>query len=114
MAELSASELLDVWERGSAWPLPRRMLALLAAAFPELSGQELAELSIGQRDARLLHLRERLFGPELTAVAACPACTEQVESTFRVDDVRLADEGVVERAHSLEFAGYRATFRLPT
>jgi hypothetical protein len=114
MDNLSASELLDVWERGFARPLPGRILKLLAAAFPDESIDELAELSIGCRDARLLRLRERLFGPELTAVAQCPACGEQVESTFRVDDVRLEDEDAAQPLHSVGVEGYRATFRLPT
>jgi uncharacterized protein (UPF0212 family) len=114
MGTLTATELLDVWERGLVRPLPGRVLALLAAAFPEASVDELAELPIGRRDAQLLRLRERLFGPELMAVAQCPSCGEQVESTFRVDDVRLTDERVPEAPHSAEIDGYRATFRLPT
>lgn len=114
MGTLTATELLDVWERGLARPLPGRVLALLAAAFPEASVDDLAELPIGRRDARLLRLRERLFGPELTAVAQCPACGEQIESAFRVDDLRLGGEVAVEATHSTEIDGYRATFRLPT
>src|SRR6188768_1351234 len=113
MDSLSARELLDVWERGFTQPLPERMLTLLAATLPDATVAELAELSIGRRDAQLLRLRERLFGPELTAVASCPACGEQVESTFLVADVRLADEAAVQALHSVEVEGYRATFRLP-
>jgi uncharacterized protein (UPF0212 family) len=110
----TATELLYVWEQGLAWPLPRRMLALLAAALPEANLNELAELPIGQRDAHLLHLRERLFGPDFTAVAQCPSCSEQVESTFRVDDIRLVDKLIPEGPHSAEVNGYNASFRLPT
>lgn len=114
METLTATELLDVWEGSLVRPLAGRALALLAAAFPQASVDELAELPLGRRDAQLLRLRERLFGPELTAVALCPSCGEQVESTFRVDDVRLGDHGAVETTHSSEIEGYRATFRLPT
>jgi hypothetical protein len=114
MGTLTATELLDVWERGLGRPLPARVLALLAAAFPDASVDELAELPIGRRDAQLLRLREQLFGPDLTAVVQCPACGEQVESTFRVDDVWLGDEVGLEAPYSAEIDGYRATFRLPT
>ena len=114
MRVLGAPELLDVWERGLGRPLAGRALALLAAAFPERSVEELAELPIGRRDAHLLRLREQLFGPELTALARCPSCGEQVESTFRGDQVRGADDLAPEPTHAAEVAGYRASFRLPT
>lgn len=114
MRAVTAAELLDIWERNLARPLPVRALALLGAAFPETSVEDLAELPIGRRDARLLRLRERLFGPEFTVVTQCPACGEQIESTFRVEDVRLADERIPEAPHSAEIDGYSATFRLPT
>jgi hypothetical protein len=113
MGILTATELLDVWEHGLARPMPGRVLALLAAAFPEASVDELAELPIGRRDAQLLRLRERLFGPELTAVVPCPSCGEQVESTFRVDEIELGDAVAVATTHAADIDGYRATFRLP-
>lgn len=114
MSALTAAALLDTWERSLARPLPGRALALLGAAFPEASVDELAELPIGRRDARLLRLRERLFGPDFSAVAQCPGCGEQVESSFCVNDIRLADEMVPEGPHSTAVDGYSATFRLPT
>ena len=113
MHALSASKLLDVWEHGLGRPLPRRALALLAAAFPESSVEEIAELPIGRRDAYLLRLRERLFGQELTAVVRCPSCNEAVESTFRVEQI-LADGAAPETQHTAKVASYTATFRLPT
>ena len=114
MGALTAAALLDAWERNLARPLPGRVLALLAAAFPEASVEELAELPIGRRDARLLRLREQLFGPEFTVVTQCPACGEHVESSFCANDIRLADEMVPDGPHSTEIDGYHATFRLPT
>ena len=65
MRALSAPELLSVWERGQAQPPVQRTLTLLAAACPGILPDALAELSIGQRDARLLTLREWTFGPQL-------------------------------------------------
>ncbi len=114
MRGLSAAALLEVWERGLGRPLPGRALVLLAAALPEASIEELAGLPLGRRDAFLLQLRERLFGPDLTAVAQCPSCGEQVESTFRVDHVRLASDPAPEATITADILGYRAVFRLPT
>ncbi|RYE87733.1 MAG: phage baseplate protein [Hyphomicrobiales bacterium] len=90
-----------------------RALALLAAALPETRVDELAGLSIGQRDASLLQLRELLFGPVLTAVTSCPSCGEQVESTFRVAQVRVASDRPPDPSYAVDISGYRATFRLP-
>jgi hypothetical protein len=56
MQPLSAWELLTVWEQGLAKPPVQRALMLLAAASPGESLDELAGLSIGQRDGRLSRL----------------------------------------------------------
>jgi hypothetical protein len=116
MGRLTASELLDVWERGLGRPLPERVLGLLAAAFGDTTVDQFADVPIGQRDALLLRLRERLFGREITVVARCPGCGEQIESTFAVDDVRFdLDQGEgTAGTHVAEIGGCRAVFRLPT
>jgi hypothetical protein len=48
-------------------------------------------MPIGQRDALLMRLREKTFGPALTGLAACPHCGEQVEINFPL--VELYAEG---------------------
>jgi hypothetical protein len=108
-----ATELLDIWEAGASLPLPRRALLLLAAACPEASGDELAALPVGRCDARLLQLYERLFGAQITAVAACPSCSAQLESCFQAADIRLGPEPPVEPIHALRADGYELSFRLP-
>lgn len=79
--------MLNVWERGLNRPLLQRVLIMLVAAFPEMAPAELAHLSIGQRDQRLLVLRERLFGPQLVNTAVCPACSARIEWENTVADV---------------------------
>ncbi len=78
MRALLAFELLRVWEQGLTLTPVQRALALLAAACPDTSTDALAGLSIGQRDACLLTLREWAFGPQLISLATCPACNERV------------------------------------
>jgi hypothetical protein len=112
MRALSATELLDLWERGLRQPPARRVLALLEAASPDLSPSEIAELPIGRRDAHLLELRELLLGGDFTIVISCPACGEQLDSTFRTVDIR-AGATAVEPAQGLEVDGCRVAFRLP-
>lgn len=109
----SAAELVDIWERGASQPLPRRALWLLAAACPETSGDDLLALSVGQRDAWLLELYERLFGPTVTAVTACPTCGQPLESSFAVTDVRPAGESETASIQTLHAKGYDVAFRMP-
>ena len=112
----TAAELLDAWEIGAHRPVNERALVLLAAACPESSDEELWELPIGARDARLLELRLRLFGQELAIVTACPACGESLESTARVDDLRQAESECADPApvQQRQIGDLRVTFRLPT
>ena len=116
MRGLTAAELLAAWEQGVGQPPFRRALILLTAAHPECSGEQLARLSIGRRDARLLALRERTFGGELVSVATCSACGEQLEFTFNAAEIRVASpaaEGEEPEALSLKLNGYDILFRLP-
>lgn len=109
----TAAVLLDAWENALDKPPTARALGLLATAFPELSGHELAALPIGRRDARLLRLRERLFGPHLTLVVPCPECGAQLESRVRVGDIARDGGGHGTGDHIAESHGYRIRFRLP-
>jgi hypothetical protein len=78
MRALSAKELLSVWESGASQVPLQRALTMLAFACPEASSDSLARLTIGQRDARLLALREMTFGSEVTGVTDCPECGEKI------------------------------------
>ena len=113
MRTLSALELLNVWERGLTQQPIQRALGLLAAACPETPPDALTKLSIGQRDGRLLMLREWTFGPQLVSLATCPRCGERLELTFKVSDIRVEPEAEPAEALSLSIAGYEVRFRLP-
>jgi hypothetical protein len=118
MRNLSASDVVSAWERTQDQPPALKALALLSLAAPECPADELAGLSIGQRDARLLELRERLFGPRLNAVTVCPRCQGRIELGFGVADIRVeppAPSPGSESARAMSFTqdGYRVRFRLP-
>ena len=114
MRALSASELISLWERGPTQTPVQRALALLSAAHPDTSIQELAHLRIGLRDALLLTLREWTFGPRLVSVTACPNCRRRLELDFAASDVRVTPEVEPAEALSLTAEGYEVQFRLPT
>jgi hypothetical protein len=115
LRQVSAAELLDTWEAGQTLQPIQRALALLMLALPNRSSQALAELSIGQRDAHLLVLREQLFGPGIVAVAICPACAESLELAFDTASIRGVEqpEYAAQGAFDLQTGGYTMRVRPP-
>ncbi len=96
-------DLLGIWERGEGKPAWRRALAILPDAGP---------MPVGRRDARLLELREQLFGRTFSGVTACPACAEDIEMTFDADEVRReCDEP--PRSFAITTSRYELELRLP-
>ncbi len=115
MRALSARDLLLVWEQAERQCPQERALALLAAAFPELTGGELAALSLGRRDASLLSLHRQTFGPALDLVADCPACREPLELALDLDALELdAEAAAGEELLEIHESGLRLLARLPT
>jgi hypothetical protein len=113
MRPLAASELLNTWERGLAQHPVRRALLLLEAACPEQSAAELGRLSLAERDARLLELRQMIFGPQMDSLAACPACGARLEASLSTQDLLSARPNPEPADYAISAAGYRAHFRLP-
>src|SRR2546423_1458391 len=109
----TASELLTVWERGRAQPATSQALMLLAVASPETHEEELAKLSVGQRDGQLLALREALFGPRLIGLTPCPQCGQQLELSLAATDLRMAAAPPAPETLVASYEGYQANFRLP-
>jgi len=113
MQSISASRLLDIWERGSSDGPIQRAIFLLVAAFPEKSPMELAELCIGERDALLLAMREFIFGPVLNGSAVCPKCRERIEFDFDIESIKGHSSLKSSEDLSGEYGEYRVRFRLP-
>jgi hypothetical protein len=113
MRPLSTAELLEVWEQGLLRNPVQRSLLLLIAAWPELAPQQLAQLSIGRRDAHLLTLREWTFGTRLVSFVACPECEERLEFTIQASELRVAAISDSTGDLSINVAGYQIAYRLP-
>jgi hypothetical protein len=114
-----AAEVLQLWERVQGLPPHRQAAEMLAAAEPAQTPASIAELSIGARDARLLTLREQLFGPQMKSLADCPNCGERVEMGFQVDHIRTATAASAEQESAsgsmlLIEGGWCIEYRLPT
>src|SRR4028118_626478 len=96
MRTLTNVELLDVWESGLSQTSVERALSLVAAAAPGVPVEELARLSVGERDRRLFELRKATFGEVLPMTTSCPRCNEQVEANVPVDDLIVRAAAVAE------------------
>ena len=107
----SDSELITIWERASGEHPVDRALTLLSACSGE-SREELAFLSIGSRDARLLEMYEHFFGPKLDAFAECPACGEALQYGLSTRDLSLSSSVSKDESVSLTLETGQASVRL--
>lgn len=113
MRPLSAAQLLDAWERGLAEPVCSRVFPVLAASELDCSFDALAALSIGERDSRLLMLRQLMFGSQLASVANCTRCGETLEWTIETTDLLMKQTVQSSGDLSVNVDNYHARFRLP-
>ena len=88
MQSLSAEKILAVWEAGRQQHELDRALTLLAAGSQGSSRDALADLTIGERDARLLRLRTLVFGRPRRDSRSARECGERVE--LPIDTAALA------------------------
>jgi hypothetical protein len=109
---MDAQSLIACWELGRRRHPIDRALLLYAAAEPEADPNSLADRTLGQRNAALLGLRQRLFGDALKSCVDCPNCTERLEFELSVDALMAAAHHNAPPVDHVEVGGRRA--RLPT
>jgi hypothetical protein len=107
---------LDLPDR---WSLPQRVSALLervvgwnAAPLPDgIAGG----LTVGDREALLLHVRRLTFGSRIECVLNCPQCGEKLDLDLSVDDLLLPPYDQPQPEYEAPFGdGFHVRFRLPT
>ncbi len=115
MQDLTAQDILAVWEAGQDQHPVDRALTVLEHGFPDLTRERSARLPLGQRDRLLLVLRAQVFGDVMTAAAGCPKCGEQLEIPIAVSEVSGQPAAVSGQpaAFSLRSGKYAVRFRLP-
>ena len=111
MRALSAYELVQIWEWGQPQHPVDRARGLLTLAQPELSPAQLDQLSVGQRNTRLLMLREQTLGSTLNGYAECTACGEPLEFSVDVSTIRLPEPE--QHEFDLQASGFDLHCRLP-
>jgi hypothetical protein len=112
-----------IWERGQVQSWLERTLALLAFASPDTAPEQLAGLSLGQRDRLLFTLQAQTFGPVLESYQECPGCAERLEFSLSIAEILAAappalaagpESGTEEPPGPVaELGGCRVSFRLP-
>lgn len=110
---VEAEDLIGARDRGEQQEPAERAVTLLSLASPETDAGELRRLTLGHRNARLLALHARLFGPALEGYAECPHCGSALELPMSVND--FVPPGAVETsaiALDLDADGYALRFRL--
>lgn len=114
MRPLSADQILCIWEMGERLHPVDRALTLLTFSYPDQTIANLASLTVGQRDALLLRLREITFGNTLNCFAHCPQCGEDLEFTIETAQIRLFDPSQSpDSEYSFAIEGFAGKFRLP-
>lgn len=115
MLPLTSIELMRIWDEGIDQSIPEKTLRLLSKACSVEDHNQLGRLSIGDRDARLLQLREWMFGNTLKNVANCPKCNEKIEWVTNVADLYLKpiSPELSVKTYLLEEDDFSIRFRLP-
>lgn len=109
---LTPQGLLEVCEWAETEPPASRSLALLYVASTDASWEDLAALTIGQRDALLLQLREQTFGQEMQSFSYCQHCGEQLEFSVSTRDLHVGETDYTTE-YKFEYEGKTYIFRLP-
>ena len=109
MNTFSAEAIVRMWEHGALLAPVARALSLLEHAGMRQAGESLPALNIGERDGRLLALRESMFGTTLSSVTECPHCGAAIE--FALDTRELQQPGHEYALLCLTIAGISLQFR---
>jgi len=107
MRGLDATDVLALADECRGLHVVDASLACLARADEGADARSLAALSIGERDLRLLRLRERTLGPRLELRTVCPACAEVLELEHDAAALVVAppDADAAERLKRTRVAG---------
>jgi len=109
---LDDSRLIDTWDRAAGLSRPWRELALLESA-SGIPVDELARLTIGERDRLLLALRIGTFGNRLECETRCPACGTRLELSFDASQLLTTAPAVDDADLEIVDDDWTVRFRLP-
>jgi len=110
-------------QHGCALSAASRTTRLLArflcrlGSLPAVTSETIRSLTIGDREALLLHLRRLTFGETVSCMLACPDCADRLDLDLRVTELLLPPYGDASDHHEASVTAgnvpYHIRFRLP-
>ncbi len=120
---LSGRDEVFLLQQGDALSVASRTTALLARCLCNLGTLSAVTaditrcLTIGDREALLLHLRRLTFGEKISCVLPCPDCAEKLDLDLPVTELLLPPYSHASDLHEASVTSddvsYRVRFRLP-
>ena len=84
----------------------------VGAEYTRYSG--VSSLPVGERDAQILKVRQKLFGDAMSCLVRCPDCGQSVEFVLRGSDFLAASRSERPEEIAITMDGYEMTVRVPT
>lgn len=109
MRALTVSEIIQLWETAYRYHPVDQALSMLQPVLPDHSRDQLAAMTLGQRDTLLLSLRKATFGDALPGTGHCPACAGTIE--FELNCSELQNDVIEPHEGHLCQDGYSVTVR---
>lgn len=82
-----AQQVLDIWEQANGKEIEAQTQLLLSLSESGAPVEPLSNLTIGERNHRLLELRQQLFGSKIEAYVECPKCNQALDLAFFIDQL---------------------------
>lgn len=114
MVSLAPEDIVSIWELGQHRPDWNKALIVLAPALPQAGPGELAAMTVGERNARLLELRQNMVGPVMHALVKCPICGQPLEFEQRTDELLEGYRPPAAREFAFSSGDFSARYRLLT
>lgn len=111
---LSNYAVVAMWEQAQSLTHPQLAKTLLRAARPELSEDNVLDLTIGERDAELLLIFKNNFQRQLELLERCDACGTELEFDLTVDELLQQNKTKVTKTLTVETEHGELQIRLPT
>lgn len=114
MRPLTSPELVEFWEQGGSRPAAHWAVAVLDAASDDDPEAAAIDLTVGERDRRLMLLRCWLFGPQVSGIASCAGCGEALEVTFDLHELMASAGEAAGGPVTVPWNGTTLSCRPPT
>ncbi len=111
MIAVDCEHLLRTWEE-SALLSPARRSLLFVQRFASERDERVEELAVGERDRRLLLLRQDWFGDTVQGITPCPQCQSKVEIEFSISSLRASERTLATQTTCV--GDYQVQWRLPS